>query len=344
MARRHYMLNEIKETPITIKNFFADNFNRVRVIANKIHEFNPLFSMFIGRGSSDNACIYGQYLFEYMLRIPSFLSTGSIYLLYKRPPIYNKGLVIGISQSGETDDVLRIADYSMQLKNLVIGITNVEKSSLHQTTKENTILLNAGEERSVCATKSFTASLLAILLLAASIRGTEISLNDVLNPIEYVLSKEYEIRNLAEIYTFASDAVILGTGFSYSIALETSLKLKEACYIKSIGSSTIDFLHGPLAILSKNTPVVVFAPNDETASLSEELIKKIKKTQSYLLIVSDNKNLGKLGDLYFELPQTKNILYPFAEVLFAQLFSYYLSIAKGLNPDKPRYLKKITRI
>ncbi|MGC8758087.1 SIS domain-containing protein [Caldisericum sp.] len=344
MNDQYYMLSEIKETPDIIKNIFESNIEPIKEIASKIRNYNPRFSMLVGRGSSDNACVYGQYVFEYLVKISSFLSTGSLYLFYKNPPIYTNGLIIGISQSGETDDVLKISEYAKKMNNFVVGITNVENSSLHEITTENTIFLSAGEEKSVCATKSFTTSLLAVLLLASFLSDSKISLDDILPPLEYIVSREAEIRKLAEVYTFAPNVIVLGTGFSYSTALETALKLRESCYVKSIGASTIDFLHGPIAMLSDNVPVIVFAPDDETVSLTLDALEAIRETGAHILVVSDNQGLCKFGDLCFELPKTANFLYPFAEALFAQLFSFYLSISKRLDPDKPRYLRKVTRI
>jgi glucosamine--fructose-6-phosphate aminotransferase (isomerizing) len=339
-----YMLNEIKETPGVIKNIFFRNKDYLVEIADRITKFKPWFSMFVGRGSSDNACIYGQYLFEYFVKIPSFLSTGSIYLLYRNPPVYNKGLIVAISQSGETDDVLKISEYAHKMNNFILGMTNIENSSLHKIVKENTIFLSAGKEASICATKSFTASLLNVLLLAGFLSSKHVNLDDVLRPVEYVLSKERDINELAQFYTFSSNLVVLGTGFSYSIALETALKLKESCYVKSIGLSSIDFLHGPIAMLSKGDPIIVFAPGDETASLSQEVLEAIKETGAHILVVSDEDKLCSFGNLCFRLQKVGNFLYPFAEEVFAQLFSYYLSLSKAIDPDKPRYLRKVTRI
>jgi len=164
------------------------------------------------------------------------------------------------------------------------------------------------------------------------------------NLLNFVISKENEIKEIAGKFLFVQDVIILGTGFNYSIALEGSLKLKETCYINAQGLSIIDFVHGPFAMLEPHIPVIIFAPNDETIEISKKVIKRVKNVGSHILVVSDNKEVLKEGDFSIEILPTDKELYPFEMIMFMYLFSYYLSISKKLNPDKPRFLNKISKI
>jgi len=338
------MLNEIRETPKVIKNLFESEKNNIEKIAERIKKYDPSFAILSGRGSSDNACIYGQYILEFIARIPVSLATGSIYTLYKNPPDILRSLVIGLSQSGETDDVCTILDYAEKVKAINVGITNTKESRLYRLAKENRIYMSAGKEESVCATKSFSASIMALLMLALSINNERLDLRKIIKPIEEVLSKEESIREIAKQYIFSSNVVVLGTGFSYSIALETALKLRESCYINALGMSSVDFLHGAIAILTPTVPVIMFIPGDETLEVNLSIMSEIKKIGAHILAVSDNEKALKEGDTGFKISKNTNYLYPFSEIIFSQIFAYYLSISRRINPDVPRFLHKVTRV
>jgi glucosamine--fructose-6-phosphate aminotransferase (isomerizing) len=338
------MLSEIKETPPVLRNLFESENDNILRIAERIRKYEPAFAILSGRGSSDNACIYGQYILEFIAKIPVSLATGSIYTLYKRPPEISKGLIVGLSQSGETDDVCEIVQYAEKVGAMSIGITNSKESMLYKLVKENRIYMSAGKEESVCATKSFSASIMALLMLAFSINNERLDLRKIIKPIEEVLSKEESIREIAKQYIFSSNVVVLGTGFSYSIALETALKLRESCYINALGMSSVDFLHGSIAILTPTIPVIMFIPGDETLEVNLSIMSEIKKIGAHILVVSDYEKALREGDAGFKISRNTNYVYPFPEIIFSQIFAYYLSISRRINPDVPRFLHKVTRV
>jgi glucosamine--fructose-6-phosphate aminotransferase (isomerizing) len=204
--------------------------------------------------------------------------------------------------------------------------------------------MSAGKEESVCATKSFSTSIMALLMLAFSLNNEKLDLRKIVEPIEEVLSKEESIREIAKQYIFSSNIVVLGTGFSYSIALETALKLRESCYINALGMSSVDFLHGPIAILTPIIPVIMFIPGDETLEVNLSIMSEIKKIGAHILVVSNNEKALKEGDNGFKISKNTNYLYPFPEIIFSQIFAYYLSVSRGINPDVPRFLHKVTRV
>jgi len=338
------MLAEIEETPAVLKRLIEREADNINAISSRIKQYAPEFALLAGRGSSDNACIYGQYAFQLIAHLPSALSTGSVYTLYKNPPHISKALVLGVSQSGETDDVCETIQRAKDEGALTVGITNSQGSTLHNLAGENAIYMNANKEESVCATKSFTASMAVLLMLAFALADKPLDEEALLTSVEAVLSKKEQVSALAQRYMLAQNLVVLGTGLSYSAAKETALKLKEACYINAWGMSSVDFLHGPIAILSHMSPVIIFAPADATLPASLNVIERIKQVGAHVLVVSDNKEALGLGDASFELPSNHDLLYPFSEVTFAQLFAFYLARLRNINPDKPRYLSKVTQV
>jgi glucosamine--fructose-6-phosphate aminotransferase (isomerizing) len=344
LEEKFKMLQEIEEVPVVLERLITKERDHVQAIANRIKEYNPTFAVLAGRGSSDNACVYGQYVLELLADLPCSLSTGSIYTLYKNPPHISQALVIGVSQSGETDDVCETIKIADQEGSITVGITNNTESALYKLTADNAIYMQAEKEQSVCATKSFTASLAVFLMLAHALSGKALTASDMTNPVKQILAQQEEITSLAQRYTLASNVVVLGTGLSYSAALEMALKLKEACYVSAWGMSSVDFLHGPVAIVNHMSPIIILAPSDETLPVSINVIERVKQVGAHVMVVSDSEQALKLGDISFQIPNMVNFLYPFAEVTFAQLFAFYLARLRNINPDAPRYLSKVTQV
>ncbi|MDK2946557.1 MAG: hypothetical protein PWQ85_1342, partial [Geotoga sp.] len=181
-------------------------------------------------------------------------------MYYKTPPNLKNAMVIGISQSGETKDVNEVLKIAKKENAFTIGITNNLNSTMAKILGEDILYLNAGVEKSVAATKTFVSSLAILLFLTNIINGEDLEINKLKKLVDYVISKEKVIKEIAKMFVFAQDLIVLGTGYNYSIALEGSLKLKETCYINAQGMSTIDFVHGPLAMLEPNIPIIIFAP------------------------------------------------------------------------------------
>ncbi|MDK2886563.1 MAG: hypothetical protein PWP54_1121 [Thermosipho sp. (in: thermotogales)] len=342
--KKHKMIQEIYEINEVLEKTTRNGVNKIRQIAERYKKMLPALVLFSGRGSSDNACAYGQYLFQSKLKLLTSSALGSLYVYYKTPPNLKNAMVIGISQSGETKDVNEVLKIAKKENAFTIGITNNLNSTMAKILGEDILYLNAGVEKSVAATKTFVSSLAILLFLTNIINGEDLEINKLKKLVDYVISKEKVIKEIAKMFVFAQDLIVLGTGFNYSIALEGSLKLKETCYINAQGMSTIDFVHGPLAMLEPNIPIIIFAPNDGTQEMSKKVLEKIRKTGTHVLVVSDNKEILEMGDLSFTLLEAEKELYPFQTVMFMYLFSYYLSISKKLNPDEPRFLSKVSKI
>lgn len=340
MQAEYYMHKEIFETPDVLEKIHKRR-SEIKKVFERISNFAPESIMEVSRGTSDNAALYGRYALEYSARLPVSLAAFSLYTWYGKFPKTKKSLVIGISQSGETEDVCSVIEVTKKSGAFTIGITNTKNSTLSEKS-EISIYLNAGKERSIAATKTYSATLMIFLELAV-LFGAETDFAKLFKGVSEVLSREREISDIAERYRFANDLIVIGRGFNYATSNETALKMRETSQMNATGFSAIDFLHGPLASVSPLTPIIFFIPEDATFRSNLEVLKKIKEKGGDVLVVSDNKKALKLGDVSFRIPPSDTLSYPIVNVVFAQLFAFKTAVLKRKNPDKPQFLSKITK-
>jgi glucosamine--fructose-6-phosphate aminotransferase (isomerizing) len=261
---------------------------------------------------------------------------------------------VGISQSGESTDVNLAVEEARRCGATTMGITNVIGSPLSQMA-DHVILLHAGDESSVAATKTWTSQLLMMYLLAWSL-GAPISLDDIAripNWAQAALDCEQDIAERARAYTFAEKAIVVGRGFNYCNALEFALKLMEACYIVTGSFSSADFLHGPVAITQRGIPAFAFAPPGPTWPGLQAVVEKLRGAQARPLLITDerNRDAAGQGDNVILLPDPMfggsrlpaDVFTPIPYALPAQLLAAHLADIKGLNPDHPRMLSKVTQ-
>jgi len=340
MQSEYFMYKEIFETPAVLERI-RKNRESTRKVFERIAEFNPSSVMAVSRGTSDNAATFGRYAIEYAAGLHVSLAAFSLYTWYGRYPNLKNTLVLGISQSGETEDVCKVVRIANKEGALTLGITNTEGSTLQ---KESTLslLLNAGEERSIAATKTYSATLMVLSELA-TLFGVEADFDRLISGVESVLKREKEIYEIAERYRFANDFIAIGRGFNYATSDETALKMRETSQINAVSFSAIDFLHGPLASLTPLIPVIFFIPRDETFRSNMEVLDKIKEKGGDVLVVSDAKEALSRGDVSFEISREDTLYYPIVNIVFAQLLAYGIAVVKKKNPDKPQFLHKITR-
>lgn len=345
-GKMYSMLEEINQEPQTIEKIIEKERENIKNICRKIKEREIKFVICVARGTSDNACTYGRYLFEYVNRVPVSLCAPSIYTLYKVSPCLNNCLVIGVSQSGEAPDVRIVLNKAKQQGALTLGIVN-NRGSLIAKEAEEVIYLHAGKEKSVAATKTYVASLVAFSLISGYLVGNkniEKELKNCAKIIEKILKRKEEIKGIIEGYRFMDKCVVLGRGLNYSTALETGLKFKETSYIVAEAYSAADFLHGPIAMLNQTIPVFVYAPEDATFESMKDICLKVKERNPEMIIVSSNKEICKFARSSFYIPEkVKDIYTPIVYITIGQLMAYYLSLSRGLDPDNPRGLNKITR-
>ncbi|MGH9558168.1 MAG: SIS domain-containing protein [Bryobacteraceae bacterium] len=347
------MLDEIRDQPKALGRTFETGIARAEEIRRHFERRRPRFIVLVARGTSDNAAQFGRYLIEITTRIPVSLAAPSILTLYGCSVDLHDAAVIGISQSGESTDTNALLEDARKRGATTIGITNDPASALASIV-EFPLLIDAGSEISVAATKTYTCQLLALYLIAYALDGA-IELDRLRKIPEWVgrtLDLEEAIEALVERYFFMSRAVTVGRGLNYANALEFGLKLMETCYVVAERFSAADLMHGPIALVERAFPVFVFAPGGVTWPSISCVLDRLRELKAETLVITDSSNTQARDKAarFIQIPQapgagsTPEDLYtPIPYIVPAQLFAGHLAALKGLNPDLPRTLKKITR-
>lgn len=340
-----YLAQEIQEQPSVIKRFLAKENENIAKIAAVIREFDPTYVLIAARGTSDNAARYAQYLMGIEAGLTVSLATPSVHTLYGSNIKMDKALVIGVSQSGHSEDVRLIVTDAREQGAITLGITNDENSPLANEAEYH-IYLHAGEEKSVAATKSYTAQLVAMALLTIHMTQDEAKLVEIQGLPQMVADTLIASENMGhwvDRYRYMERIALIGRGLNYSTAFEIALKIKELCYIVGEEYSEADFRHGPIAIISQGFPVMIVAPSGKTLPLMLDLLEKLNERGAECIVFSDDASACDLGANHVTLPANiPEWLSPVCAVIPGQLFSYHLASAKGHQIDAPRGLSKVT--
>src|SRR5437763_9048144 len=294
---RTHMLDEIQEQPAALRRALTSAVDPARQIALEAKQRDVDVVIIAARGTSDHAGLYAQYLFQYLNGIPVALATPSLYTLYGTSLRLGRALVIGISQSGESPDIVEVVVRARETGALTVGITNQEGSKL-ATAAQHSLFCDAGVERSVAATKTYTTTCAVLALLAAFMPGGEPlreGIKELPALVTAALRSEERAARVAERYVHARDCVVLGRVFQYSTARETALKLEETCYVIATPCSTADFRHGPAALVEGGLPVIVFAPPGLTSADSLELLQWLREDGADCLVVTEDERLLELA-------------------------------------------------
>lgn len=339
------MLEEIREQPFVLEKCIKNNTDKINILVDEIKK-RKISSVFIAaRGTSDHAAVYAKYAIEVMTGIPVALAAPSIITLYKKELFLKNYLVIGISQSGKAEDVLEVMNAGKKAGGLIAAITNsVESPMAHQSHIH--LDCSAGAEKSVAATKTFSTQMMLAAILASK-WASDNKIIEMLYKIPVLMSEtlklEDKIKDDASRFRFMEECFVIARGINYAVALETALKIQETTYVRAKAFAASDFYHGPFALLDRNIPVILFAPTGPSLLYIKELTQQLVKKDIDLIIISDNDEMLHYGKVQFKIPEIGNdILSPFLNIVTAQLFACMLAIEKGLNPDSPRDLKKIT--
>ena len=340
------MLQEIREQPAALERTLASGVKRIEKFRRVLQQRRPRLIVLVARGTSDNAALFGRYLLEITTGIPVSLAAPSVATLYDAPMHYGDALVVAISQSGESTDTNRVLERAREAGALTLGITNESKSALAGLA-EHVLLVHAGAEKSVAATKTYTGQMMLLYLLAYALDGIRrlSDLERLPEEVERVLRLEGEIDRLAERYRFMDHAVVVGRGLNYANAFEFSLKLMETCYVVAERFSSADFLHGPIALVEPNFPVFAFAPPGVTWTSIGGTLEKLQRLKAEIVAVTDPGNPEVAGQAtrLIRLPRRlKEVYTPIPYIVPAQLFAACLSTQKGLDPDRPRTISKVT--
>ena len=342
------MLEEIRQQPDALEKTLRSQLKRFERFKKLVAKRRPRLIVLAARGTSDNAAQFGRYLLELTTGIPVSLAAPAIYTLYNARVDFRDALVVAISQSGESTDTNLVLAEARKQGALTVGITNEASSELARLA-EHVFFVRAGREKSVAATKTYTGQVLMLYLLAYALGG-KIRPDDLARLPErahLALQLESEITALSERYRFMDHAIVMGRGLNYATAFEFALKLMETCYVIAERFSSADFLHGPIALVEPNFPVFVFAPSGVTWPPVREAVDKLRPLTAETVVITDASNRDAAahpGNRLIRLPPRISELYtPIPYIIPAQIFAACLASQKGLNPDRPRTITKVTR-
>jgi glutamine---fructose-6-phosphate transaminase (isomerizing) len=340
-----YMQAEIHEQPQVIQRLLVEESANIARVATALHRRQPAVILITARGTSDNAATYAKYLFGLNNQTIVALAAPSLATIYNADVNLTRAAVIGISQSGQSPDVVEVMRRAKNVGAMTIGITNNPVSPL-AAGAEYTILLHAGEEKALPATKTYTAELMALALLSAHMAGNQALLNSMAalpDAMQSMLKLDPIMHEAAQRFSTASRCVCLARGLNYATALESALKLKETCYVLAEPYSTADFLHGPIALLEPGFPGLLFAAPGKAQKAMLEIAGSLKERGAASIIVARDAEILKLAEVPVTVPVAiDELLSPIAYIVPAQLFALHLAQAKGIDPDAPRGLNKVT--
>lgn len=339
-----YLESEILNQPRRIKGFLSSQHANISRITDLVRN-RFRYVIIAARGTSDNAARYAQYLFGAHNRLQVALATPSLYTIYNTPPDLSDALVIGISQSGKSPDITAVISAARKCGSPTISITNDPCSPLAKES-DFVIPIEAGLERSVAATKTYTSSLAAMALLSSIMTGRQDYL-DQLNSLPQVMEETVALSmpelDKVQRYRYMDRCSVLGRGFNYATAFEIALKIKELTGVIAESYSTADFRHGPIATVSRGSPVIVVAPSGKVKKDISSLIDQMKLTGAELIILSDQSDILKKASVKFQMPlRIPEWLTPIPYVIPGQLFALQLTKEKQLPIDQPLGLTKVT--
>jgi glucosamine--fructose-6-phosphate aminotransferase (isomerizing) len=340
------MLQEIAEQPAALRATIEGERGKIARLGKFLRGRGIDLIVLVARGSSDNASLFGRYLLEIKTGIPVSLSAPSVHTLYGARLDLRRALVVGVSQSGEGEDINRVLENARAGGAYTVGITNEPRSEMVNLVDE-TLLMHGGRERSVAATKTFTGQMLHFYMLAAALAETDeakIDFAQIPDWVERALELKTAVAEMVERYVFMENCVVVGRGLMYANAYEFALKLMETCYVVAERFSSADFLHGPLAMVERHFPVILFAQPGVTREATRALVERLRELRADTLAITDDASLAGSCTRALLMPAgLDEFLAPIPYIIPAQLFAALLADAKGLDPDAPRSLSKVTR-
>jgi len=319
----------------------------IEAIAAVIRKANPTYVFLAARGSSDNAGRYANYLWGAQNGMPIALATPSLFTAYKKAPKLSRAMVLAISQSGQSPDIVTVVNEGRRQGCLTLSITNTPNSPLAKAS-ELVLDIQSGDEVAVAATKTYTSELMALAMLSAALADDEsmwAGIKKIPEWLDETLASDRSIAQIAQRYCFMQQCVVLGRGFNYSTAFEWALKLKELAYIAAEPYSSADFQHGPIALVTSGFPVLAIASSGQVFDTMFELLERLCHAhRAELVIISDNPKALHLAKSAIPIPRAiPEWLSPIISIVPAQLFSYHLTRVKGYDTDAPRSISKITQ-
>jgi glucosamine--fructose-6-phosphate aminotransferase (isomerizing) len=337
--------DEIAEQPEVASRLLDQSHDAVAAIGARIREFRPRGYVIAARGSSDHAALYAKYLFGVRNRALVALAAPSLFTHYARPPHLEGQCVIGISQSGASPDVVSVLEEARRQGALTVAISNTLGSPLGKAA-EFVLPLGAGQERSVPASKTYTASLLALALISQAVdedRVFEAALSMVPQAMANALEMDSAVQKLVG-HLNGTRAIVLGRGFNFSTAEELALKLMETSYVMARAWSVADFEHGPIAVVEAGIPIVVVDGGGAVESSMGSIRERVSAKGCPVVRLVDGKSSDvdprTTVQIASGLPEE---LTPLSLAVLAQLLAHHVAVARGFDPDSPREIRKVTR-
>ncbi|SFD35148.1 SIS domain-containing protein [Streptomyces aidingensis] len=338
------MAREIAEQPAVLRRLLGEGMPRIRAVAEEIAARAPRFVLLTARGTSDNAALYAKYLLEIRLGRPCGLTSMSVTTAYNAPQDLTDVLVITVSQSGGSPDLVASTRAAREAGAITLAVTNNPDSPLAAVSEYHIGIL-AGPERALPATKTYTASLLALYLFVEALGGSDGAARAKELPAlaEEILARGAEIRNLAARYRFAERMVITSRGYGYPTAKEAALKLMETSYIPALSYSGADLLHGPLAMVDNVSPVIAIVTEGRGGEALRPVLERLADRGADLMVVGPAAAVaGASAGFVLPADGVPEELQPVLEILPLQLLAHEVTIARGQDPDAPRSLAKVT--
>jgi len=335
------MAAEIHEQPAVLQRILDESARDVTEVAAAIRRADPRFVLLVARGTSDHAALYAKYLIETTLHLPAGLVSTSTYTAYQESPQLDGVLWISVSQSGGSPDLAESTSRARGAGALTLAVTNVPGSPLNETC-ELSLDMRAGAERSVAATKTYTASLLTLFLLVEAWRDVGL---DAGQQVPQLASRALDLPQVAEVasrYRFVDKLVTTSRGYAYPTAREGALKLMETCYLAAHAFSGADLLHGPLAMVDEDRPVVVVLPEGRGGDALQPVVERLVERGADLCVVGPVSAKG--ATLHIPLPGGMDErVAPIVQILPLQQLARAMAVSRGYDPDHPRGLSKVTR-
>ena len=339
--------DEINEQPDVVARLLDREGRRIDALGARLRERGPGLVVMAARGSSDHAALYAQYLIGIRSGLPVMLATPSTVTLYGAAARLDHAVVIGVSQSGRSPDIVEVVASARAAGAPTIAITNDPSSPLAEAAAE-VIPLHAGEERAIAATKTYTASLAALARLSLALAPSEDplaarELAEVPSAIRAALATDDQARRVAGWLAGTGDrAVILGRGVEYATAREWTLKLQELAQVFALPFSMADFEHGPWALLEPGLPVLAVVPRGPGHVERLALLRRVREIDARVVAVSDDPEALAIDDGLALSPGTPPWLGPLVSIVPGQLLAVHLARARGRDPEAPRLISKVT--
>lgn len=336
------MAAEITEQPDAWRRLLAEGRDPIRTAARRIADYTPRFVLFVARGTSDHAALYAKYLTEIVQQLPAGLVSPSTMTAYGARPDLRETLMVAVSQSGGSPDLVQSLQVARECGALTLAVTNKPASPLAEVAELDIDIL-AGEERAVAATKSYTTQLLALYLLFDAVRGGDgATAADLPDLATKIIADGDQLARLAERYRFASRLVSTGRGYSYPTAREAALKLMETSYLSAQAFSGADLLHGPLAMIDHQVPVLATINGGTGGEAMRPVLTRLRDLGADVCCVGAADAVAAASSGYALPGPVAEELSPLLEIIPFQLLALHLAVARGGDPDAPRGLAKVT--